>query len=67
MDDSKGYFVDSGVDLLKYKKGWHHLAVAYSDNKVSYISFVYSLRSPITSMANKLVTVSHSHAAHLLV
>jgi hypothetical protein len=35
IDDESGLFVDSGNDLTKYKKGWHHLSVVYEQNTVA--------------------------------
>ena len=33
IDENSGLRIDSGVDLNKYKKGWHNI-IATCDNKI---------------------------------
>lgn len=36
IDDESGLFIDSGNDLTKYRKGWHHISIVYDCDTVTY-------------------------------
>lgn len=36
IDFESGLFIDSGYDLTKYRKGWHHVTVIFEGGMVTY-------------------------------